>query len=149
MLDNCRLLVRGGPSPELGREVPAELDRAGLETAALLFPSERSRELSEWSGPLPEHLIVPDGTWSQARRLVRRYPVLQTLPALRLPEVTSLYRLRRGTAKGQLCTSEAIATALHLLGEVEPARALLQVLLEWQARAMTARTSEVSRPLDV
>jgi hypothetical protein len=38
---------------------------------------------------------------------------------------------------------------LHLLGEVEPARALLQVLLEWQARAMAARTGEVSLPLDV
>jgi DTW domain-containing protein YfiP len=149
VLGNCRLLVRGGPSPELGRDVASELDRAGLETAALLFPAEHARELREWSGPQPEQLIVPDGTWSQARRLARRYPVLQTLPALRLPEVSSVYRLRRGSAPGQLCTSEAIATALHLLGEEGPARALMQVLFEWQARALAARTSEVSRLLVV
>ena len=144
VLGNCRLLVRGGPSPELGREVETALRDCLERGAALLFPSESARELDPLTGPLPSELIVPDGTWSQARRLARRYAVLQALPAFRLPEQTSAYQLRRGSAPGQLCTSEAIASALRLLGEAEAADTLTSVLLEWQRRALTARSSEGS-----
>jgi DTW domain-containing protein YfiP len=69
-------------------------------------------------------VVVPDGTWAQARRMVQRVPALRALPRLSLPPSPSAGRLRRPTVPGGVSTIEAIAGALRLLGEPEVAARL-------------------------
>src|SRR5579859_5407292 len=61
-----------------------------LEGAALLFPGGADvREL-----PAPKTLIVVDGTWPQARSLVKKNPCLQALPRIGFrPRRPSQYRI--------------------------------------------------------
>jgi DTW domain-containing protein YfiP len=95
----------------------------------LLFPEEGAREL-EPSDALPEDtvLIVPDGTWAQARRMVRRDPVVQGAEPVSLPAGSpSRYRLRNGVGEGMLCTYEAVARAMGILEGPEVERAMDEV----------------------
>jgi DTW domain-containing protein YfiP len=83
----------------------------------------------------PLVLVVPDGSWSQARKIARRDPLAQGAEHVTLPPgAPSRYGLRRSPRAGGLCTLEAIARALGILegGEVEPA--LLAVLETFVAR---------------
>jgi len=120
---------------------PAELlSRPGT---ALLFPGGNT------PAPAPQgvtQLIVPDGTWSQALRIERRWFAAAGLPRLELePGWPSAYGLRRTArsekgplrsgARSQLCTFEAIAIALGVLGERELACTLLARFAEWARRA--------------
>lgn len=128
---NC--YVRGAD----GLRDPAQLlARPGT---AILFPGTGS--------PAPDlrdvrHLIVPDGTWSQALRIERRWLAPAGLPHLELaPSWPSAYGLRRTRSaqrtapSSQLCTFEAVAIALGVLGAPELARTLLARFREWARRA--------------
>lgn len=100
--------------------------------AALLFPGGAPLERP----PLTtfEHLIVPDGTWSQARRIERHWFAKSDLPRLELaPAWPSVYGLRRHA--GGVCTFEAVAIALGLLTDPELADVLLRRFAEWARRA--------------
>jgi DTW domain-containing protein YfiP len=125
-LPGVELHVRGGADDPGGPE--ALLGRPG---SALLFPGNGRAE------SLPEgvrHLIVPDGTWAQARRIERRWFAASGLPRVSLEGPwPSVYGLRRG-GEG-LCTFEAIALALGVLGQVPLAEALLGRFGEWARRA--------------
>ena len=92
--------------------------------AWLLFPG------SEVTAPPerpPARLLVPDGTWQQARRMVARLPSLRALPRLTLAPPSGTRRLRRPHIAEGMSTLEAIAEALELFGEPEPARKLRQL----------------------
>jgi hypothetical protein len=66
--------------------------------------------------PGPITLIVLDGTWWQARKLLRRNPALARLPQLRLaPAAPSRYRIRREPHEHCVATIEALALALRAL----------------------------------
>lgn len=125
-LPGVELHVRGAADDTRGPE--ALVGRPG---SALLFPGAGRAE------PLPEgvrHLIVPDGTWAQARRIERRWFAASGLPRVSLEGPwPSVYGLRRGA--GGLCTFEAIALALGVLGQVPLAEALLGRFGEWARRA--------------
>jgi DTW domain-containing protein YfiP len=73
--------------------------------------------------PPPDTLVVLDGSWAQARRMLQRIAPLRTMPRLSLP-VRDAERLRRPTVAGGMSTLEAIAAALALLGDAEAARGL-------------------------
>jgi DTW domain-containing protein len=88
---------------------PAALDLGG---AWLLFPDGPPAP----PGPPPPTLVVVDGTWQQARRMVQRLPALRALPRLRLEGVAG-ERLRRPPRADGQSTLEALARALSLLGE--------------------------------
>jgi DTW domain-containing protein YfiP len=131
------------------------------------------------------HLIVPDGTWTQARRIERRCFAASGLPRISLdagwPSVYSLRRGREGSSTGEstglhsggssgchsgsywgcnsgsysgLCTFEASAVALGLLGHAALAGALLERFVEWVRRAQRLKAGggplipEVSRSCD-
>lgn len=97
---------------------PASLPR----DAGLLFPADGARDLDR-VGPdeRPTALVVLDGTWSQARALVRDHPWLERLPRYRLrPRAESRYRLRKQPAPGCVSTIEAIAQALRILEPTTP-----------------------------
>jgi DTW domain-containing protein YfiP len=125
-LPGVRLHVRGA---EHGLSEPQAL----LERpySALLFPGGAR------AAPLParvEHLIVPDGTWAQARRIERQWFAPHGLPKVELEGPwPSVYALRRG--REGLCTFEATAVALGALGQPTVAAILLDRFAEWAERA--------------
>lgn len=97
-------------------------DIDGINDAALLFPGKDARPLSEWLAHPPKVLIVVDGTWSQARKLLRLNPRLAALPRLSYdPLKPGNYRIRREPTDKHLSTIEATAAVLGLL-EGDPVR---------------------------
>jgi DTW domain-containing protein YfiP len=88
----------------------------------LLFPSEDARDLD--TAP-PEHrvtLVVIDGTWHQARAILRKNHALLTMPRYGFrPARPSEYRIRREPREDYVSTIEAMALALGAL-ERDPAR---------------------------
>jgi DTW domain-containing protein YfiP len=75
-------------------------------------------------------LLVPDGNWNQARRIVRRDPDARDAEPVALPPgAPSRYGLRRAPREGAVSTLEAVARALGVL-EGEEAERALTVLLD-------------------
>jgi len=70
-------------------------------------------------------LVVLDGSWSHVRGMRWRIPPLERVPSLGLPApAVAPLRMRRGKSPEQLATIEAVAAALDVLGEPEPAERL-------------------------
>jgi DTW domain-containing protein YfiP len=90
-------------------------------TPLFLFPCPDAKSLDEWKAtqgdsPRSVTLIVPDGTWRQAKRVRQRVEGLAEIQAVRLPSSTSSdYRLRQAYGQNRLATMEAIAHALGIL----------------------------------
>ncbi len=96
----------------------------------LLYPGPGARDLLREPPRGPVTLVVVDGTWSQARTVVRDNPILQALPryAFAAPE-PSQYRIRREPCVEYCSTIEALMHALGALeGEPDRFRALLEPL---------------------
>ncbi|ALE89033.1 tRNA-uridine aminocarboxypropyltransferase [Pseudomonas versuta] len=115
--------------------------------ARLLFPGEDA-QLIDTGEPsdesLPWLLVVPDGTWRKARKLLHLNPLLAQLPRATLPEgAVSRYRLRKAPGPGALSTLEAIVQALEILEAPTSFAPLLrpfEALIEGQIEAMGADT---------
>jgi DTW domain-containing protein len=93
----------------------------------LLFPGEDGPPVPQSA---PARLVVLDGSWSQARRMLQRVPALRALPRLSLPPLwPDKLRMRRPPSPEGLSTLEAIALALGKY-EGEPVQAPLLALYE-------------------
>jgi len=108
LVDSTVQIVRSGP-------MQAPVVHPG-ELPLVLFPAPHATPITEYAGSQqPIALIVPDGSWSQARALQRRGPLRHhacvTLPSLGPSE----YRLRSEPQVGGLATFEAIARSLRIL----------------------------------
>ncbi len=90
--------------------------------AVLLYPGENAVDVAAEPPPGPVTLIVIDGTWSQAKTVVRDNPSLRTLPryTFRAP-APSEYRIRREPNELYVSTIEALVCVLGAL-ERDPAR---------------------------
>lgn len=109
-------------SPELARAL-SDPERP----AALLYPSDDAVDVFTDPPRGPVTLVVVDGTWWQARKLVRTNPNLAALPryAFRAP-TPSEYRIRREPDEAYVSTIEALVHVLGVLeGDPERLRALL------------------------
>lgn len=146
---NSRVLLRGGPSPALGQRAEEQLADLDRELGLVLYPSDDAVPLSElvardgrerWAHAT---LIVPDGTWSQSRRVVRRTPSLLGHLHVKLDAQVSRYRLRRGTEVGLLCTLEAVGYALAVLDPAFNLTSYLRSFEEWQNRALLRRWGKI------
>jgi DTW domain-containing protein YfiP len=134
MLSGATLRVRGRlddsiPEPPPGRKLA-------------LFPMPDARLLTEADarGEAPL-LLVPDGNWTQARRMLIRDPWLKDAEIVRLAELPpSRYPLRRNSRPGTACTLEAVARALGILEGEEVERALLSALDLFVERSIRMRT---------
>lgn len=107
----------------------------------LLFPGELSEALSAYSPDAqPRLLVVPDGTWRKARKLLHMNPLLARLPRVRLTDAPpSRYRLRKAPGPDALSTLEAITQALEVLESPASFQALLKpfdTLIDGQIAAM-------------
>ena len=113
---------------------------------ALLFPGEHAQVLTAYGevDDRPLLLIVPDGTWRKARKLLYLNPLLEALPRVTLGAVApSRYRLRKAPEPGALSTLEAVVEALNVLEQPVSFDALLtpfEALIEGQIKAMGAET---------
>jgi DTW domain-containing protein YfiP len=85
--------------------------------AYLLFPGPDARDVRELALDQPITLVVVDGTWSQARTLVRLNPALAALPRIAFtPGRRSAYdRIRREPADFCVSTIEALTEVLNVL----------------------------------
>jgi len=64
------------------------------------------------------HIIVIDGTWQEASKIVRKSSYLSEIPRLSVKsDKASIFTLRRNQKEGNLCTAEAITEALRELEE--------------------------------
>jgi len=140
-LERARLLVGAQFGPQAW-EAP------GLRSV-LLFPGESSQPLAAASGDGPLQLIVLDGTWKQARKMLRDNPELAALPRAHPPMepagAASRYRVRHADLPGALSSIEAIVRALNVLEAPAAYDALLrpfEALVDAQIRAMGQDTYE-------
>ena len=138
-LKNAELIVG-----EVFEDLPALLNQPGYQ-ARLLFPADDAQLLQAYAAnDQPLLLVVPDGTWRKARKLLHLNPLLAALPRVTLPEgLASTYRLRKAPGPGALSTLEAIVCALDLLEAPRTFDALLrpfEALIEAQIQAMGTET---------
>lgn len=139
VLEGASVRVRGGESAIEPEPLPSG-------KRLVLFPAAEARLLTpedaEGEGVV---LLVPDGTWSQARRLLRRDDIFQGAEVVTLPPAgPSRYGLRRHAREDGVCTLEAIGRALALLegGDIE--QRLIAVLDRFVARSRQARLGHVN-----
>jgi DTW domain-containing protein YfiP len=115
----CDILDYGAPGDA------ADLGHLATPDTCVLFPGPTPLP----PGPPPARVVVLDGSWSQARRMIQRVPALRALPRLSIPEAPPVAgpRLRRPPHASGMSTIEAMARALAALGEPEHAEALERV----------------------
>lgn len=134
-LNNAELIVG-----EVFEGLPALLSPPGYQ-ARLLFPGEEAQPLQTGApADQPLLLVVPDGTWRKARKMLHLNPLLAALPRVTLAEGgVSRYRLRKAPGPGALSTVEAIVQALEVLEAPRSFAPLLkpfEALIEGQIAAM-------------
>lgn len=96
-------------------EVRALLEDPGA-SPILLFPGLPARDLELDPPPASSTLVVIDGTWWQAQKVLKKNPILARLPRYSFqPRAPSRYRIRREPAPHCVSTIEAIVQALRLL----------------------------------
>ncbi|MCB2288939.1 DTW domain-containing protein [Clostridium sp. CS001] len=95
----------------------------------LLFPIEDDNEQHrkveyENTGKIPAFILI-DGTWKEARKILRKSDYLNNLPRISLePNFKSQYDLRRGAEQGNLCTIEAAIEVLKINNELESSQVI-------------------------
>ncbi|EQC45014.1 DTW domain protein [Bacteriovorax sp. BSW11_IV] len=92
------------------------LDHFCSQNAYLVFPTERSEEISSITKINPEsmYFIILDGTWNKAKKIFFETKKLHSLNAIKLtPEHASNYRIRKSNVKGGISTLECV----NVLGE--------------------------------
>lgn len=125
-LTNCDITLRG-----LKDSAPFN-DIDDSYTPLYLYPDEEAFELSsDFLETLkkPVQLIVPDGTWRQAKKIKVREPALQNIQSVMVKSNNpSMYTLRKQKYEYGLCTFEAVAYALELIEGKEISSKLLKML---------------------
>jgi DTW domain-containing protein YfiP len=138
-LVNCELRVRG--------ESRDTLDLSDLLSPCyrmlLFFPSadavELNRELVD-RDPRPIQLIVPDGTWRQARKIHSRHPELRNIPRVKINTPNhATFQLRAQSRPEGMATLQAIAGALGIIEGDLVARQLMKLYRARVDRTLSAR----------
>ena len=126
-LVNSEMRIRGE-----GREALDLKDLITLQYRTFLFyPSGDAAELDEalvMQESTPIQLLVPDGTWRQARKIHSRHPELRDLPRVKISTPNnSTFQLRAQSRPERMATLQAIAHGLGII-EGDPVRAQLMKL---------------------
>jgi DTW domain-containing protein YfiP len=141
-LENAKIFERGLP------ESPFSLEQLNLDdksTPLYLFPDEDAEVLDGnflIYNPGPYHLIIPDGTWNQAKKVRRRVSGLSEIKCVKLSdEVIGEYKLRRGVREDGVCTFEAIAYALKILENEKLFEELVKIFRIMNSRVAKSRSA--------
>ncbi|RHW21950.1 tRNA-uridine aminocarboxypropyltransferase [Pseudomonas jilinensis] len=98
----------------------------------------------------PRQLVLLDGTWRKARKLLYLNPLLQELPRVALPVAgKSRYRLRKAPSAESLATIEAGVLALSLIEpqtDFSPLLKPFERMIEGQIQAMGLDTYHAHHP---
>ena len=117
---------------------PAPMGELGL-----LFPSLRAQNLADDACVPPRHLVVVDGTWTQAKSLLRANPWLQQVPHFRItPDGIDRYRIRKEPRVGYTSTVEATVQALTL---IEPQTQGLEALIDAFSRMIDRQVGHIDQ----
>jgi len=114
-LENSKVFYRGI------KDTPLPLDFLEQEThyPMYLYPDEDAVVLSQeilQGIEKPINLIIPDGTWRQAKKIYARESALHNTLKVKLPTVPkSTYPLRRQKFENGVCTFEAMTYALGII----------------------------------
>jgi DTW domain-containing protein len=120
-ISTCRMAHLSLPNSELhvalGAEGSGRLEALCAEPDTwVLFPSATSTPLESLPRP-PKNLVVVDGTWDNARKVVNNSPLFAALPRIGFqPDRPGNYRIRKEPKEHCLSTIEAVA---HVLGRLE------------------------------
>ncbi len=103
----------------------------------LLYPGLDAKDILREPPVGPVTLVVVDGTWSQARAVIRDNPLLQSLPryAFTAPEPT-IYRIRKEPSDEYCSTIEAL---MHVLGALEGDPERFRALLDPMRKMIDAQ----------
>ncbi len=147
-LNTGRLAVLGLTRAELlvGEHFPQLASiLAASSSTFLLFPGESAQTpqpLNCYPASESALLIVPDGTWRKARKILYANPLLNALPRLSLAAgEPSRYRVRKTREPAAVSTIEAIARTLAALEPDQDFRPILRpfdALIDQQVAAMGA-----------
>ncbi len=134
-LQNVQLLIA-----ETIENIEQYIEHEGYQ-ACVLFPAEEAQVLRAYQDDQqPLLLIVPDGTWRKARKILHCNPRLAALPRVTLPAgSSSRYRLRKAPNTQALATVEAVSYALDVLepdADFSPLLKPFDALIEGQIQAM-------------
>lgn len=121
-----------------------EIDLAGIiepqRQSFLLFPDGPTtpEDLSKIKTPIT--LVIPDGTWKQAKKIAHVVTERLRLPQVGLgPGVSSTYQLRTADRVGRISTLEAVASVLEVLEGPDVANQLRGVFSEMVKRVLSTR----------
>jgi DTW domain-containing protein len=99
----------------------------------LLYPAGDAMELDNalvMQEPTPIQLLVPDGTWRQARKIHSRHAELKELPRVKISALNnSTFQLRAQSKPERMATLQAIAEGLGII-EGDLVRAQLMKLYQ-------------------
>lgn len=130
-----------GETPEDFQSIRTQLEQA-TRPVYLLYPSEHSVEPTTAHAALPSILVVLDGTWRKAHKMLMLNPWLLELTHLRLPlQQPSQYRIRKAKRDDSLSSLEAAAYGIKALEpsvNIEPLLGLFHTMIEKRLSAMPA-----------
>jgi DTW domain-containing protein YfiP len=112
-------------------------------TTAVLFPEGAPLESGDHSALTT--LVIPDGTWRQTRRMVRRNPDLAALPQVGLSTGRVAERVLQAPEPSAMSTLEAIGLAIHHLGFEEASVDLLKLYDAFASAGLAQRGGD-NRP---
>lgn len=109
--------------------------------ASYAAPERVTTQVAPESGKRPLFIIL-DGTWTEARKMFRKSPYLDSLPVLSIESLESSdYRLREASHKEQLCTAEVAVSLLRLAGETPAADRLAAHFSEFRRRYLAGKAN--------
>jgi DTW domain-containing protein YfiP len=142
ILPNSQLYMRGLPEKPF---LFSDLNILADEQLLYLYPHEDAIELNNTNFSFLKnniHLIVPDGSWTQARKFYRRVPGLEAAQCVKLPTgFTSEYLLRKTHIQDGLSTFEAIAHALGIIENLDSEKKMMDIFRIMVARMVNSRTT--------
>lgn len=144
-LSNSQLILRGGHE-----HFAVEDEFKVADTHPLfLYPDQDAVDLtSEFLSTIkkPIQLIVPDGTWKQAKKFKRREKSFNSIQSVKIPyNGGSIYTMRKQKSPEGLCTFEAIAKALEIIENKKAEQHLMKILRIMVNRFEVSRDQSVKR----
>lgn len=143
-LPNSQLIIRGKENQPIEPHFSID-DYHPL----FLYPDEDAVELTpEFLRAIdkPIQLIVPDGTWKQAKKIKRREEIFKEIQSVKLPYLGgSIYTLRKQKYHEGLCTFEAIANSLNIIESAEAQNHLMDIFKIMVKRFEISRKGTTNR----